>query len=221
MSISSRLSLPVPLLLFIVTSVSGDPPARTDCYGDPLPPGAITRFGTLRLRPAETCVLLAFAPDGKTLVSADRSNGVLIWDRATGKRLRQFGVFPGNLRCAAASPDGRLVAMAGDSTSPGWGNLYCVWDIATGKEIRHLREQQQQATIGSVISAIAFSPDGATLASRHSPWPSPRTASSSSPLASTRTPAPGTSRPVRQFLTANPSRKLTTIWLTLTFRISH
>ncbi len=167
MSISSRLSLPVPLLLFIVTSVSGDPPARTDCYGDPLPPGAITRFGTLRLRPAETCVLLAFAPDGKTLVSADRSNGVLIWDRATGKRLRQFGVFPGNLRCAAASPDGRLVAMAGDSTSPGWGNLYCVWDIATGKEIRHLREQQQQATIGSVISAIAFSPDGATLASRH------------------------------------------------------
>ena len=84
-----------------------------DVYGDPLPPGAVARFGTVRWRPGVSCDALAFTPDGKSVVSADRINGACVWEVATGKKLRQSGKFPGEFRCAAISRDGRLVALGG------------------------------------------------------------------------------------------------------------
>src|SRR6266851_7570737 len=61
--------------------------ARTDSQGDPLPPAAIARLGTVRLRhivrdgSGAACVV--FSPDGRKLVSGG-DVGPCMWDVATG-----------------------------------------------------------------------------------------------------------------------------------------
>src|ERR1043165_3512199 len=43
---------------------------RTDAYGDPLPEGAIARFGTLRVRSSSSLPRVHLADDGKSLLTA-------------------------------------------------------------------------------------------------------------------------------------------------------
>src|SRR5438128_1936901 len=99
----------------IVLATAGPAAAQpaVDVHGDPLPFGAVARFGTIRWRPGVACAALAFTPDGKSIVSADPTNGACVWEVATGKKLRQSGKFPGGNICAAISKDGRWVALAG------------------------------------------------------------------------------------------------------------
>jgi WD40 repeat protein len=80
-----RLSL-VALALALGPAARGEPPARTDLYGDPLPPGAIARLGTVRWRSEGEFVRMAFAPDGKHLVTGFCA--LSVWDLATGRVVR-------------------------------------------------------------------------------------------------------------------------------------
>jgi WD40 repeat protein len=57
-----------------------------DTHGDPLPPGAIARLGTLRWRTTTRALSLTFSPDGKRLASTDR-HWVRLWDVASGKEI--------------------------------------------------------------------------------------------------------------------------------------
>ena len=45
-------------------------PPRTDLYGDPLPPGAAMRLGTVRFRKATFISHLVYSPDGQFVVTA-------------------------------------------------------------------------------------------------------------------------------------------------------
>jgi RNA polymerase sigma factor (sigma-70 family) len=119
--------------------------ARLDRLGDPLPPGAILRLGTARLRQPVWVTAIAFTADGKQLVSA--SNHVIrVWDAATGKEVRQLKAI--NIMGLAVSPLGKVMASAQN-------NNIQVWDLVTGepKFSRH--------TPGF---AVAISPDGRVLA---------------------------------------------------------
>jgi RNA polymerase sigma factor (sigma-70 family) len=130
----------------------GPPRPRTDRYGDPLPAGAVARLGTTRLRSGYATNAVAFTPDGKVLVTAGADRGLCLWDAATGREIRQIaGVKDANR--IAISRDGKLLASAYKVAK-----LH-LWDLQTGREVREL-----PGTQGGVPLAFAFSPDGTLLA---------------------------------------------------------
>jgi WD40 repeat protein len=135
-------------------AAQGQPP-RTDLHGDPLPPGALARLGTERLRPGRDTFALAFTGDGKLLASVHGDARVELWDAVTGAHR---GSLPapagGKLRCLACSADGKYLA-AGDDAAP---SLW-IWDLGTGKPPRLLQGHT------SPPRTVAFSPDGKLLAS--------------------------------------------------------
>jgi WD40 repeat protein len=64
-------------------------PSRTDLYGDPLPPGAIARLGTMRLRHEQGWFGTAFLDGGKILATGSPS-GLRFWDTASGRLLTEI-----------------------------------------------------------------------------------------------------------------------------------
>ncbi|HET6573707.1 MAG TPA: WD40 repeat domain-containing protein, partial [Fimbriiglobus sp.] len=61
---------------------------RRDLYGDPLPAGAISRIGTVRLRTPGEISRVALNSDGTLLVTADDHLPLRVWDTTTGVLLR-------------------------------------------------------------------------------------------------------------------------------------
>jgi WD40 repeat protein len=92
---------------------------------------------------------LAFGPEGRWL-AVGAANTASVWDVRRGTRLRTLSGFSG--RVVALSPDGRLMAGAGEQ------GLITLWDLMTGHE---------RATLGGgagAVSAVAVSPDGRWIA---------------------------------------------------------
>jgi WD40 repeat protein len=155
--------------LILSSGYAGDAkkPAK-DADGSALPDDALQRLGTLRWRHGEPITFLAFGADGKTLVTATHDSVLRLWDRETGKELRRFvppvdpnakgavpvHVYVQGLTRAAISKDGKLLAVALPR------NFVQLWDVETGKAL------QQIKTIGDGVGAMAFPPDGKTLAIR-------------------------------------------------------
>jgi WD40 repeat protein len=125
---------------------------RLDRYGDPLPPGALMRLGSVRLRPDTPALAAAFAPDGKTLFSIGNGAVLYAWDPATGKLLRRLPL-PGNGgRCFAPSADGKSLVLGGQD-----GTIRFL-DPVTGAEQRTLAIGG-----GIMVTGLSLSADGKTL----------------------------------------------------------
>ncbi len=126
-------------------------PVRTDRLGDPLPPGAVARIGTARLRHG-AAQAMAFSPDG-TVLATGGENSVSLWEVRSGREIRRLPQIKGRAFRVAFSPDGRLLAAGGDYQT------VHLWETATGKEIYRVRGHRAS------VAALAFSPDGKMLAS--------------------------------------------------------
>jgi RNA polymerase sigma factor (sigma-70 family) len=126
---------------------------RLDRHGDPLPEGALARFGTLRLRAVGA--QMALSPDGKTIITVIGGRLVKFWDAETGKLSGQRELPVGPSNTDFLSPDGKTLAIQVPSSDP----TIDIWDIPSGKRLRQLRFGQKWA-----LYRTRFSPDGQQLA---------------------------------------------------------
>ncbi|MCI0460367.1 MAG: sigma-70 family RNA polymerase sigma factor [Gemmataceae bacterium] len=138
-------------------------PAK-DPHGDPLPPGAVTRLGTLRWL-HDGSVRSADFLDGKRVVTTGDDLTIRVWNIATGKetsRPRLPLPVPGGSYStphAALSKDGKTLATY-------WGgeDIY-LHDLNTGKELKRLKiEAKGETPKGGRVFALALAPAGNQLA---------------------------------------------------------
>ena len=97
---------------------------------------------------------LAFAPDGKTLLSASSLSPICLLDVGTGKHLRELVSESHSRRHKALSPDGRTLAT-GDVLSPG---VIEFWDARTGGAL-----PRPSGYLG-YVKQVAFLENGETVA---------------------------------------------------------
>ncbi|HZT43683.1 MAG TPA: hypothetical protein VFA07_16070 [Chthonomonadaceae bacterium] len=134
--------------------------------GGPMEPGAV-KLWDMQTETVRTALpdfrgyvnAVAFAPDGKTLATGSQDGAVRLWDPQT---TTPHQIFPGSgeVFSVAFSPDGRLLAVGrgtiSGSSAPG---SLMVRDLASG---RLLWSHPAHST---AVLTVAFSPDGATVAS--------------------------------------------------------
>jgi hypothetical protein len=129
-----------------------------------------------------------FTADGKKVVLGGWSGDIRIWDTGMGKELHHWKAAPKGITFVAVSPDGKLVAdpfqvwqidgkpvakltregiwkggqtfSSDGATLAGlsWGREVFVWNPTTGKLLAQFTLKQKMG------SAVAFSPDGQTMA---------------------------------------------------------
>jgi len=108
---------------------------------------------------------VAFSPDGATLATAAGSNDktARLWRASDGGLLRTLAGHTGDVKSVAFSPDGATLAT---------GSFDCtarLWRTSDGGLLRTLAGHKDWVTkgspiIGGSVWSVAFSPDGATLA---------------------------------------------------------
>lgn len=103
-----------------------------------------------------------FGPTGALVATSSMDGSVLIWDANIGEVLVEFQAHVNNVWEMAFSPDGTLLATAGNSTlglsaeySP--PNQVAIWDVSSGALLTVI-------DIASEVHSLAFSPDGSILA---------------------------------------------------------
>src|SRR5579883_37274 len=139
--------LPCPLL-------AGEPP-RLDRYGDPLPPRAVARMGTARLRVDERVLAFAFWPDNQTLAACCRDGSVRFWDRSTGRETHRVQIPLDYVRAAVFVPGMKAVALLGER------NKLLLWDTAAAKTSWSCSLPEH---VFGEMACLAVSPDGKLLA---------------------------------------------------------
>ncbi|MBL8792850.1 MAG: PQQ-binding-like beta-propeller repeat protein [Planctomycetia bacterium] len=129
-------------------------PVAVDPHGDPLPPFARARLGTVRFRHGSAIQQVRYLKGGQVLLSVGVDGSLRHWDAATGKEIHAFtppfNAFTG--QSGFVSPDGLTTASYEQDGS------IRLWDVATSKELRRLKSAVQQ------FGAPAYSPDSKSLA---------------------------------------------------------
>lgn len=125
-----------------------EPSSRTDLLGDPIPPGAVARLGSVRLRMGGYALSVAFSPDSKYVAAGGRDQLVHVWEAQTGKEVTLIKGHDGSVTAVRFFPDGKTLASAGHD-----GTIR-IWDLATRRELRSFGNPNTR------LLNIAITPDG-------------------------------------------------------------
>jgi WD40 repeat protein len=125
---------------------------------DPLPAGAVARYGTARYRHGTRIESLAVSPDGRFAVAA--SGGRILgstrgYDLTTGKDVYRLDGFRSD-EAVAISPDGKLLAALQFD-----GTVH-FFDARKGQELRAVKREHSGSR--SLVNWLTFSPNGKFLA---------------------------------------------------------
>jgi WD40 repeat protein len=142
-----------PLLLgLLLTSPGGaaaPPPLLVDTLGDPLPPGALARYGSTRLRHG-SLAWMQFTRDGKYLLSLGERD-LRLWEAASGKLVARRRL---ELEVLAG---GHIILARNGFYVVAMGGIDYLADFHSAR--RRIREEA-----GDMPSCAALSPDGKVLA---------------------------------------------------------
>ncbi len=104
---------------------------------------------------------LTFTPDGKTLITGSHDGTVRLWDVAKQMPLTRLDGHVAPTRSVAVSPDGKQIFSGGET------RMLKVWDAATHRETAGYQLSPEPPGEPSLVLAMAYSPDGRTLATTH------------------------------------------------------
>jgi RNA polymerase sigma factor (sigma-70 family) len=118
----------------------------------------------------EKTLVIAFAPDGKSLATASMESilpitwQVSLWSVATGQKLAKFALAKTMPAKLAFSQSSRLLAISGATTTiagsaTAGAQPIRLWETYSGQEVRVISSSQ------FTVSALAFAPDGRCVAS--------------------------------------------------------
>ena len=114
---------------------------------------------------SENITTLVFSPDSKVLASGSEDNTIRLWTATAGKLLfLPLTGHAGDVISIAFSPDSKVLASG--STD----NTIRLWSATSGQHLATLEEQIEWGVVTHKghtgdVTAVAFSPDGITLAS--------------------------------------------------------
>jgi WD40 repeat protein len=110
---------------------------RADLHGDPLPEGALARFGTIYLRSDFKNV--AFRADGREFYSWNQAGLLRVYDAATGKVLRSLLMPVLPVAKAQFSANGHFLTLAVDrGAGDSKVRALTVWETTTGKLLHEI-----------------------------------------------------------------------------------
>jgi WD40 repeat protein len=122
-----------------------------------LPPEAIARVGSTRMRQGELVSGMAFMPDGKTLLTVGRSGVLRFWDTDSGELRRQVERGAPNLFHVAVADDGSTIGLGGM-------DRYFLLD-AEGHELK--RHLFTPADYANAIVSVVTSRDNKSMCTVH------------------------------------------------------
>jgi WD40 repeat protein len=91
---------------------------------------------------------VAFSPDGRSVLSTSKTNGVYLWDAETGEEILHLDTLE-VINRAAISPDGRTALLGAEK------GTVMLWDLGSGQVLRRFNGHN-----GHAVQGVAFSPDG-------------------------------------------------------------
>ena len=113
---------------------------------------------------------LIFNPDGRTFAGIGGDSTIRLWDAVTGEHLQTITGHTRSVSSISFSPDGSKLATAGNGAPDGTSGdkVIRIWNVQSGGLQSTLKVpigRWINASYGTFIDVVSYSPDGKTLAS--------------------------------------------------------